>query len=91
MTFNSYFNCSDDTQDSNDLDRIDVTRKNNRLNSTYITDTELSQSSYKIYDTTDYLKVCFDVPSGIFVEFGYIRVPISSDVSFERIVSVRYT
>lgn len=81
----------DDTQDSKDLDIIDVTRSSNRLTQNYISNTELKYPAYKIYDATTYLKTCFNVPSGVYVEFGYVRVPISSTVSYERIVSVQYT
>ncbi len=80
----------DNNQDLIDLDRIDVTRPNNILNATYIMQTNFNISTPTIYDTTATLPVCFDVPSGIYIEFGFVRVQISPTVSFERIVSVQY-
>lgn len=80
----------DNNQDSIDLDRIDETRPNNRLNISSIIQTELNTSSPAIYDTTGTLPACYNVPSGIYIEFGFVRVSISPTVSFERIVSVRY-
>ena len=84
------FSCRDNAQDSLDLDRIDETRLNNQLNVDLITRTRLNQSTPTIYDTAQNLPICFDVPSGVYIEFGYVRVPISRTVSYERIVSVRY-
>jgi hypothetical protein len=52
--------------------------------------TNFNISTPTIYDTTATLPVCFDVPSGIYIEFGFVRVQISPTVSFERIVSVQY-
>jgi hypothetical protein len=80
----------DVTQDSLDLDRIDETRANNRLNTSYIIQTRLNTTSYAIYDTTQNLPVCYNVPSGIYIEFGFVRVSISPTISYERIVSVQY-
>lgn len=81
---------SDDTQESLDLDRIDVTRPNNRLSETTIARTESNTSRSVIYDTSRDLSVCFDVPSGLYIEFGYVRVRISPTVSYERIVTVKF-
>jgi hypothetical protein len=53
-------------------------------------ETKLITSTPTIYDTTATLPVCFNVPSGIYIEFGFVRVQISPTVSFERIVSVQY-
>ncbi|CAF0760543.1 unnamed protein product [Rotaria sp. Silwood1] len=80
----------DENQDKRDLDRIDQTRLNNLLNTSYITRTRRNTSVYAIYDATETLSICYDVPSGIYIEFGYVRVQISPTVSFERIVSVQY-
>lgn len=80
----------DDAQDLRDLDRIDETRSNNQLNTSYIRTSALRTSVYKIYDAAQELSICYNVPSGIYIEFGYVRVQISPTVSFERIVSVQY-
>jgi hypothetical protein len=80
---------SDDTQDALDLDRIDLTRPNNRLDRDEIRRSSLKEDTLKIRDVTD-LQICFDVPSGVFIEFGFVRVRISSNQVYERIVSVRY-
>ncbi|CAF1196266.1 unnamed protein product [Adineta ricciae] len=80
----------DTNQDSLDLDIIDVTRPNNRLTVGEIAQTSLLDSAYTIYDTTSNLPICFNVPSGIYIEFGYVRINISSTLSYERIVSVQY-
>ena len=84
------FSSSDTNQDSLDLDIIDVTRPNNRLTANQIMQTSLLDSAYTIYDTTQNLPICFNVPSGIYIEFGYVRINISSTLSYERIVSVQY-
>jgi hypothetical protein len=84
------FDCRDTTQDSLDLDQIDETRPNNRLNISYISQTLLNGTNPTIYDTVQNLPICFNVPSGIYIEFGFVRVSVSPTVSFERIVSVRY-
>ena len=80
----------DSTQDSLDLDRIDVTRSTNRLTEDLISRTQLNANTPTIYDAAQNLPICFDVPSGIYIEFAYVRVPISRTLSYERIVSVRY-
>ncbi|CAF0790398.1 unnamed protein product [Rotaria sordida] len=80
----------DDNQDKIDLNRIDQTRATNRLNPSDIIRTRLNTSLYTIYDATETLSICNDVPSGIYIEFGFVRVQISPTVSFERIVSVQY-
>ncbi|CAF2761704.1 unnamed protein product [Rotaria sp. Silwood2] len=80
----------DDNQDKIDLDRIDQTRPNNRLNASDIIGTSVNTNVYTIYDATETLSFCYDVPSGIYIEFGFVRVQISPTVSFERIVSVQY-
>lgn len=79
----------DDVQESLDLDRIDLTRANNTLSIATITRTPLNSSVYQIYDAAKDLSVCFDVPSGLYIEFGFVRVRVSSTVSYERIVSVK--
>lgn len=84
------FSCRDNIQDSLDLDRIDETRPNNRLTTETISQFRLKQDTPAIYDAAKNLPICFDVPSGVYIEFGYVRVPISRTVSYERIVSVRY-
>ncbi|CAF3969923.1 unnamed protein product [Adineta steineri] len=78
------------TQDSLDLDRIDVTRANDRLDPVTIEETSV-QSTPTIYDTTANLPVCYDVPSGIYIEFGYVRITVNSTFSYERIISVQYS
>ncbi|UJR35492.1 hypothetical protein I4U23_028246 [Adineta vaga] len=80
----------DDNQDLIDLDRIDVTRLNNRLTNDTITRSNFRIPGYTVYDTTQTLPICFNVPSGIYIEFGYVRINISSTLSYERIVSVQY-
>ena len=79
----------DDTQESLDLDRIDLTRVNNRLSTTTIARTRLNSTVYKVYDAAKDLSVCFDVPSGLYIEFGFVRVRVSASVSYERIVAVK--
>jgi hypothetical protein len=79
----------DNSEDLIDLDRIDVTRPDNTLTASYISQTQLNVSTPTIYDATT-LPVCFNVPSGIYIEFGFVRVQISPTISFERIVSVQY-
>ena len=80
----------DPAQDSIDLDRIDQTRQNNRLTEAEIIQTALNTDTFTIYDTTGTLSACYDVPSGIYIEFGFVRVQISPTISFERIVSVQF-
>lgn len=76
-------------QEARDLDIIDVTRPNNRLDEATIRRTRLRAVVQKIYDAAPNLGLCFNVPSGIYVEFGFIRVPISPTVSYERIVTTK--
>jgi hypothetical protein len=84
------FYCRDTNQDSLDLDKIDETRPNNQLNTSYISLTQLYVNTSTIYDAVQNLPICFNVPSGIYIEFGFVRVSISPTVSFERIISVQY-
>jgi len=73
-----------------DLDNIDETRPNNRLNQSYIGQTSLNSSSYAIYDTSQILPVCYNVPSGVYIEFDFVRFYVSPTIFYERIVSVQY-
>ncbi len=73
-----------------DLDQIDETRPNNRLNTSYIIETALNTTNYAIYDTTQTLPICFNVPSGVYIEIGFARVNISPTISIEQIVAVQY-
>jgi hypothetical protein len=84
------FYCRDSNQDSLDLDKIDETRPNNQLNTSYISLSQLNVNTSTIYDAVQDLPICFNVPSGIYIEFGFVRVSISPTVSFERIISVQY-
>lgn len=52
--------------------------------------TSRSSTVYSIYDAANTLAICYGVPSGIYIEFGYVRVQVSPTVWFERIVSVQY-
>lgn len=80
----------DDSQEARDLNLIDIVRPDNRLTPSMIRSQRLRAGSVKLYDTAPNLPLCFNVPSGIYVEFGYIRLQIGPADAFERIVSVQY-
>ncbi|CAF5144585.1 unnamed protein product, partial [Rotaria magnacalcarata] len=80
----------DNAQEQIELGKIDETRSINRLTTNYIIQTSSQTPAYAIYDAAQTLSICFGVPSGVYIEFGFVRVQTSSKDWFERIVSVQY-
>ncbi|CAF3412501.1 unnamed protein product [Rotaria socialis] len=79
-----------DANEQIELGKIDETRSINRLTTDYIIQTRSLITSYTIYDAAQTLSICFGVPSGVYIEFDYVRVQIGPEDWFEQIVSVQY-